>query len=166
MPEYVLDTSGHVGGQRREANDGSWFIEPFNMRWTDLDAFTQGYIEALFFTENDYGGDDESFDPENGSALPHDAAFADLAPEALLAILKDCAAFQANGKWKAWDANRVDCPDVAQDGRDFWYTRNGHGCGFWDGDYPEPYATELSNLAGGFGEVNAYLGDDGKIYIG
>lgn len=48
---------------------------------------------------------------------------------------------------------------------DFWLTRNHHGAGFWDGDYPEPIATQLTNLAHGFGECNLYVGDDGLIYL-
>jgi len=28
-------------------------------------------------------------------------------------------------------------PIEAQAGHDFWLTRNGHGAGFWDGDWPE-----------------------------
>ena len=43
---------------------------------------------------------------------------------------------------------------------DFWLTRNHHGAGFWDGDYPEPIATQLTNLAHSFGECNLYVGDD------
>ena len=58
-------------------------------------------------------------------------------------------------------------PDFGQDGRaghDFWLTRNHHGAGFWDGDWPEPQATALTDAAHAFGERNLYLGDDGRIY--
>jgi hypothetical protein len=57
------------------------------------------------------------------------------------------------------DAN----PDRA--GHDFWLTRNGHGCGFWDGDWPEPAATILTNASNACGECDLYIGDDGRIYI-
>lgn len=30
---------------------------------------------------------------------------------------------------------------------DLWYTRNGHGCGFWDGDYPDGVGEKLSDIA-------------------
>ncbi len=49
-------------------------------------------------------------------------------------------------------------------GHDFWLTRNGHGAGFWDGDWPEPAATRLTASSKKYGEFNLYLGDDGKIY--
>lgn len=49
-------------------------------------------------------------------------------------------------------------------GQDFWLTRNGHGAGFWDGDWDEPEATRLTNAAEAFGEVDLYVGEDGMIY--
>ncbi len=36
---------------------------------------------------------------------------------------------------------------------DFWLTRNRHGAGFWDGDYPDGIGERLSDIAHGFGEV-------------
>lgn len=50
-------------------------------------------------------------------------------------------------------------------GHDLWLTRNGHGCGFWDGDWPEPEAAILTKGAKALGEVWLYVGDDGKIYL-
>lgn len=47
---------------------------------------------------------------------------------------------------------------------DFILTRNGHGCGFWDGDWWEPWASQLTDLAKSFGEICCYVGDDGLIY--
>ena len=43
--------------------------------------------------------------------------------------------------------------------------RFGHGCGFWDGDWPEPYATSLTDASKAFRSLDAYLGDDGKVYL-
>ena len=48
---------------------------------------------------------------------------------------------------------------------DFWLTRNGHGAGFWDGDYPEALGAQLTAIAEKFGEVDIYVGDDGKLYF-
>ena len=55
-----------------------------------------------------------------------------------------------------------DCDSRA--GHDFALTRNQHGAGFWDGDWPEPYASQLSDAADAFGEFNLYVGDDGKLH--
>lgn len=52
-----------------------------------------------------------------------------------------------------------------QIGHDFWLTRNGHGVGFWDRDYASKYTIDkLTGIAESFGEIDLYVGDDGKIY--
>uniref|UniRef100_A0A6M3JVT7 Uncharacterized protein n=1 Tax=viral metagenome TaxID=1070528 RepID=A0A6M3JVT7_9ZZZZ len=48
-------------------------------------------------------------------------------------------------------------------GHDFWLTRNGHGAGFWDGDYVN--GDKLTELSEQFGELTPYIGDDEKIYF-
>ena len=55
--------------------------------------------------------------------------------------------------------------DDSEAGADFWFTRNGHGVGYWDGDYPEPQATRLDDASKRFGEVWLYVGDDGQLYF-
>ena len=168
MPEFILDTSFgvlmplHGGGSSQ-------------MRWSDLDAFTQGYIEALFFTENDPGTDmvaqrrairlNGAPDEMMEGSIPNGAGFSDLAPEALATILADCAKFKLACVHIEPLMGADGFPDEAQAGRDFWCTRNGHGCGFRDGDWLEPYASELTNASMVFREVEPYLGDDGKIYL-
>ena len=49
-------------------------------------------------------------------------------------------------------------------GHDLWLTRNRHGAGFWDGDWPEPAATRLTESAHKMGEFELYIGDDGRIH--
>lgn len=51
-----------------------------------------------------------------------------------------------------------------QFGHDFWLTRNGHGAGFWDRGLGE-LGKELTKWAKTFGSSDAYVGDDGKIYL-
>jgi hypothetical protein len=51
-------------------------------------------------------------------------------------------------------------------GHDFWLTRNGHGAGFWDGDYEDEDGKALTKISKSFGEKSPYLGDDGLIYLG
>jgi hypothetical protein len=53
---------------------------------------------------------------------------------------------------------------AAQAGHDFWLTRNGHGAGFWDGDWNESAASALDAGAKEFGDFDLYVGDDGVIY--
>lgn len=38
-------------------------------------------------------------------------------------------------------------------GYDLWFTQVGHGVGFWDGDWPEPFKDDLTEAAGMLGEL-------------
>lgn len=138
MPEFQLDFGGRAAYEAYEK----------------LDAFTQGYIEALFFT-NTGSADDEELET---------ATVSDLAPSTLQEIATDCAAFQALPAYA--QAKQVGKFTDEQAGRDFWYTRNGHGVGFWD--RPEIYGgldEELSEAARKCGEKYVCRGDDGLVYV-
>ncbi len=110
-----------------------------------LETFTKACIEALYFTDT---GDDEQ--------PPKDA---ELSEETRLDLEADCRSFY----------HRYSCyfepggQDDEQAGHDFWLTRNGHGAGFWDGDWNEPYAGMLTAGSRNYGEFQTYLGDDGTI---
>tara|TARA_R110002124_G_scaffold93519_1_gene237167 strand:+ start:54 stop:404 length:351 start_codon:yes stop_codon:yes gene_type:complete len=113
---------------------------------TNLDTFTQAYYKAIYFT--DTGEDDQP---------PTDA---EIASEAKKDIEADCEAFYLKSGLEALYSKDV----IEQAGHDFWLTRNGHGAGFWDGDWAEPMATDLTTISEAFGVVDTYLGDDGLIY--
>ena len=157
MPQFQLDTSGPVALKTAASPCGS-----ASTRWEDLDTFTQGYIEALFFT---------SEGPEEGKL--GDAAFADLTPETLGVIIADCAKFQVDvikpiGQaigFASLESDDGEDYTPVRAGRDFWLTRNGHGVGFWDRGLPGGLGETLSDLARGYGNVDAYLGDDGLVYL-
>ncbi len=52
------------------------------------------------------------------------------------------------------EANAEDIGDRQEEAaHDFWLTRNGHGAGFWDGDWPEPAASRLTTNSKAYGEV-------------
>lgn len=93
----------------------------------------------------------------------------DLAPEALARMIEDCRVFQSNNEHLLTEENLPRCPGECSvteyAGHDFWLTRNGHGAGFWDGDWKEPAATILDKATEAFGECNLYVGDDGKLYL-
>ena len=104
MPEFVLDTSGAVIVGPRSA----WDTVPIKWRWQDLDAFTQGYIEAMMPALN------------TATCFPvfddgwRRARFSDLAPETLARIIEDC-------DWLCTDASiRRTSRDL---GREIWAER-------------------------------------------
>jgi hypothetical protein len=114
---------------------------------TNLETFTQAYYCALYFTET---GDD--------GQPPCDA---ELSPDAKRQIEAECEKFYTKSGLEAIYGSTA----IEQAGHDFWLTRNGHGAGFWDGDWAEPKATELTALSDTFGSQDVYLGDDGFIHV-
>lgn len=47
----------------------------------------------------------------------------------------------------------IDEQDASRVGHDFWMTRQGHGVGFWDGDYTKELGDKLTKLSKAQGEV-------------
>ena len=126
---------------------------------TNLDTFTTAYLEAMLWSTTDESDD------SGGEPLDANYTTADLSPEAMARCVADCQAFLAECSDDLRRAESRKC-DESKAGHDFWLTRNGHGAGFWDGDWPEPYAAALTAASQRFGEVWVYVGDDGQIHLG
>jgi len=129
-----------------------------------LDAFTRSFLETALWSSNDESRDD------GGDPLDQNYTIADIDPKCLAALAAECARFQVEQAstlesvyGERGPYGRSAC-DESSAGHDFWLTRNGHGCGFWDGDYPEAQAKILTDASKRYGEVNLYVGDDGVIY--
>jgi hypothetical protein len=145
--EFNLNTAGAVGA------------------YAALADFDQGYVQALFFTSNAPQVDWEEFESEEhqdamreGTAdgvCPESAGFADLDPESVKSITADCAAFREQAADLLALAYARGYSEE-QAGMDFWYTRNGHGVGYWDRQEldAESLGDKLSAVAKTFGEVN------------
>lgn len=114
----------------------------------DLDEFTKQYIETALWSSVD--DDDEPLDSNYG--------IEDLAPETLKKMVADAEKFQKTH----WDEISG---DLGRAGHDFWLTRNGHGAGFWDGDWPDPIGDVLTKASEKFGNQHMYVGDDGKLHV-
>jgi hypothetical protein len=52
-----------------------------------------------------------------------------------------------------------------QMGHDFALTRNHHGAGFWDRDYPKHLSDMLTETSHSFGEINIYIDGEGAIRL-
>jgi len=109
-----------------------------------LDEFTIAYIEAALWSTDD----------DNGESLDKNYSTEDIGEETLEKIKGDCEKFQLE--------NNEIVGEESKAGHDFWLTRNGHGAGFWDGDWEE--GEKLTASANKFGEFNLYIGDDNLIY--
>jgi hypothetical protein len=111
------------------------------------DCFAWAYIDCALWSSLDDDG------------VPLDANYdvTNLAPETLERMKADCGAFME----QYWDSI---CGNPSRAGHDFWLTRNHHGAGFWDGDWPEEVSGELTEACDLWGEVDLYIGDDGKLH--
>lgn len=114
-----------------------------------MDEFTAAYLEAALWSSTD----------DEGTPLDADTELAD---ETVAKFKADCALFQADNAALLEQASKHQSTD--RQGHDFWLTRNGHGAGFWDGDYPKKLGEALTKSSKTFGECDLYIGDDGKIY--
>jgi hypothetical protein len=104
---------------------------------------------------------DEQPDGNGGPPLDENYGPDDVAPRTRTQCFTDCELFLVFMRGEDLDPSTFDASDL---GHDLWLTRNGHGAGFWDGDYGEDVGEKLSNIAHDMGEVNWYAGDDGMIY--
>lgn len=59
---------------------------------------------------------------------------------------------------------RMRCTVSEQLGHDLWLTCNGHGAGFWDGDWEGGSLPRVLKYCQGK-EMETYVGDDGYVYI-
>lgn len=89
----------------------------------------------------------------------------DVTSEAWAELREDCVQFVGllarEGSSAAFE---IIMRDASQAGHDFVLTRNGHGAGFWDRGYGDA-GDELTKWAKTFGEMHAYVGDDGNVHI-
>jgi hypothetical protein len=113
--------------------------------------FVDAYLEAALWSSS--VGDDERPLDDQGYTIH------DFAQEAIdEAVLESNDFIRANRK----DLEQVGSP--AQHGHDFWLTRNRHGAGFWDRGYGE-IGKRLTENAHPYGDANAYVGDDRRVYF-
>lgn len=127
----------------------------------ELDEFTSAYVETALWSSTD----------DNDQPLDANYSPEDIYPDTLQRMIADCEQFQRENAIDietAIESGEVVCgPDFGEMGRaghDFWLTRNRHGAGFWDGDWPDKQAERLTEASHTYGEFNLYVDDDGKIH--
>lgn len=136
-----------------------------------LECFVSAYIDcALWSTPNERyrRADSDDADPDDDAEFLDNSAY-ELSDAAREKMTADCRNFMADhgglltAAEAAADAHGFTY-DVEQAGHDFWLTRNGHGCGFWDRDLG-PVGDQLSAAAKSCGERNLHVGDDDMIHV-
>jgi len=114
---------------------------------TQLDQFTIAYIECALWSSTD----------DDDNALDDNYSIEDIDKDCLSDMIEDCRIFQ--------ERHKADIQyNLTRAGHDFWLTRNGHGAGFWDGDWPEDIGNRLTkHCKEDWGEATLYVDDNGKI---
>ena len=123
----------------------------YTMEFDKLDKFTRSYLRTAIWSELNEGQPLDRTRNEN-----------DLSSKLLDWAAADCARFQELADEFISNEPDRNC-DWEQAGHDFWLTRNGHGSGFWDGDWPM-FGDALTELSERFGECSLYVGDDDQLY--
>jgi hypothetical protein len=129
------------------------------------------YVTAMLWSSTD-----ES-DESGGVPMDENYTLDDLTPDAWEQVESDCRDFlESVGEHITAEnyigRNTSGASVLALAGHDFWLTRNGHGAGFWDGDWrselkdadwnPGPM-TKASKDAG---ELDPWIDENGKVELG
>jgi hypothetical protein len=132
-----------------------------NISGIDVHEFIKGYVACILWSSTD----------NNDVQLEENYSADDFSPEAHDRIEADCRSFlHQAGPFLTADRYKGQKLGTLEShaGHDFWLTRVGHGSGFWDGDWvgEEPGLDgPLTKAARSFGNLDPYVGDDGKIHL-
>ncbi len=125
----------------------------------EFDEFTEAYIICALWA---------STDDQMPYGMPLDDKYdrGDIDREILQRMITDCRNFQMRWQHLLIDDNLLvdSCTPEEQGGHDFWLTRNGHGAGFWDGDWKKEVGEFLTAYSKKVGGYALYVGDDDKIH--
>ncbi len=125
-----------------------------------FNEFTQAYLIASLWSSTD-----ETNPEQGGEPLDDNYEIEDIESDTLSEMVDDCTRFQEENAELLNEENHSTTDHhytcEARAGHDFWLTRNGHGCGFWDGDWNEPAASKLTDAATAFGEYYITASGDG-----
>jgi hypothetical protein len=125
-------------------------------RYPTMSAMVRGYLETCEFTD---GHDDPEWE-----------AAERFSEEAIAYATVLCQKFELENS-ELIEAAEGAGHNKWQIGSDLWYTRNGHGVGFWDRDNLKvPYRSStigeaLSDAASRYNSSDSYAGDDKKIHF-
>lgn len=113
-----------------------------------FDSFFHHYITAALFTSTD----------DEDQPLDHNYTATNFDKDSYEKLKKEAKRFFD----ETYD---MISHNLKQAGHDFWLTKNHHGAGFWDGDWPAEIGKKLTDISHKYGETDIYVGDDGKLYI-
>ncbi len=133
-----------------------------NDKKKNLDKMLVHYLTTMLWSSNDEKGPmDDQYDVNDISTDAKKKSKEDC-KKFLDEFEKELEKYNKKNKYEKGTDEHQDLFDfdLGQIGHDFWLTRNGHGAGFWDGDYDKDIEDILMKITKKFGEVNPYVNDD------
>ena len=113
----------------------------------------QAYLATALWSSTD----------DDGNPMDREYSVSDFAPE----VFEEVAAIIERFRFLAGNVYQLAQEHTGYDDsrfmHDLWLTQQGHGAGFWDGDYG-PYGDGLSRAAERL-HLSPYVGDDGNLYL-
>lgn len=137
---------------------------------TQISKITDHYLIALLWT---MPGNDDNENPGDGLSIHCDlgAGTREAAEKHVRKFVEKCGPLfdQAMACFNTGYGQHHDAGGAeAAFGHDFALTRNGHGAGFWDRaaeGLPQELGDALTAVCESMGQVDLYVGDDGKAYF-
>lgn len=152
----AADVEIEAGGSGRRALE----VKHRYARPKRLSPFCRQYVETALWSSHDFADD------SGGEPLDRNYDIEDISSQTLAEMVRDCEQFQReNAEDLAEIVGTVEMDGDELAGHLFWLNRCGHGTGFWDHyDIPEDVRNRLDVAAKRFGNIDLFVGDDGKIY--
>ena len=134
---------------------------------TDIRRMTLQYLETALWSSHDW---DDMDDSDNPTHFDENYCVADFTDEAADIARKECEYFvHLLECYNPLDCNlleqALEFGDYEQLGHDLWLTRNGHGCGFWDGDYGDKLGRKLTDECKPYGGQHVLIDENGKLHL-
>jgi len=163
LPHVGRRRSSSIKKHKLAAKKSIRKVNRIRRRAQEVDDFTRQAFETLVWSSHDVDEDGVEYNYD-------DATFEDLAAESQAKLADICGRFQSENADLLEEACYWTGNDLGQAAHDFILTMNGHGAGFWDGDWGTSdidvdFGKELTEAAEKFPELGLERGDDGQLYI-
>jgi len=146
--EQYLRTSAAMPNAHVERIVVGWMGDPEPRHPMNIEKVVAAYLEVAIWASTD----------EEGDPLNDQYDIEDVSLEARALAMEDCQDFITE--------NEALLAGLSEEsiGRDFWFTRNRHGTGFWDSGLGKIGET-LTENAHAYGESNMYVWSDDQLYL-
>jgi hypothetical protein len=127
-----------------------------NANTMNVEIVLDHYIIAALWSSNDNSDEETGGDP-----LDKNYSREDIDEDSIQEMRDEVTRFvEINHKAiQTWDQGNTTPEEQA--GHDFWLTRNGHGCGFWEDEWgTKAIRDQLTKSANRFGERYLFVNDD------